>query len=182
MDEKTINIFKCSECEHTDDHVKYNVQTTSHEYGTAVIYKNSRGENDIDYDDSDYGDSDWDGSPTYECPSCENEFDRNEINELFTEYKITQKTFTAYQKGEITLNDIINGDTKIPASKEKEDCGSVVIKNAHRAIECESSFNFGTECPKCHAIQAVDPREENITCNYCNKEFNKTKLNNTMYA
>ncbi|MFA7301789.1 MAG: hypothetical protein WC069_05785 [Candidatus Shapirobacteria bacterium] len=79
--------WKCPECNEPIEDLRYEVDTTSYEYGTAELNSRPRPEQPqtrqingltlrvdyevvVDHNYDDTGDSNWDGDVKYECPEC----------------------------------------------------------------------------------------------------------------
>lgn len=190
---KYIAIFKCPNCEHLDQHVDYNVNSTSNEYGTASPVINENGLmqiNNLDYEYSDQGDSDWDGSPVMQCNECNEEMSKQETLDNYTVYTLTENEFLELRNGDIDLEDIVEEKKKGKKGKstikttEKPDCDAFnLIMKPTGGTECIEGFNaHGAECPKCHAILSRLDKEIELTCNECGHEFNIRKLTAETYA
>lgn len=194
-DVKYIAIFHCPECEWISEEIDYEVNTASYEMGTASADVNGSGElrDWFDTDCCDSGDNDWDGSPTYKCRECDHEMNEHEAKRRFIVYTMTPEIKDAFNRGTISLRDIVDGSDNqeittegiksIPKMPEKPDCESKTMKHLGTGLNHDTTIGFsnhGIQCPECENIQAADKNEIYFTCIECDHEFTITNLRESL--
>jgi hypothetical protein len=156
----------CPNCEEEITCLKYEVNTSSYEYGDADlsdhdITDGSDRNKIIDFNCNGCGDNSWDGTPQYTCPLCNDNISLNQIqwvpndDETLTEKKQEEKKKEKPEEPEETLHNIIKG---IDLGGEKgfrhNQTDSIMIcKKCIKPFPFETTKNNGNdeyfECPHC---------------------------------
>lgn len=167
--------WKCPSCETEIDHLCYNVQTTSSEYGSAYLNDHPKKKEDpyyekiTEHDYQDGGDTEWDGSPEYECPECNHRTDPENLIWFDSETE-KEEAKKKSEEPEETLHNIVKPKNSIiqnEISKDITDSSIICKKCSHVFIYDIEKEYFRTkekenflECPNCGQVNSLEEFKE----------------------
>ena len=183
--------WKCPNCEEEIDSLRFEVNTSSSEYGTADLNDSKKKKDEtyyeivVNHDCEDNGDTEWDGSPEYRCPECDDYINPDNLIWIDTEEEKTKEK-KKLEEPEETLHNVIKPQNSIiqnEISKDITDSSIICKKCFHVFIHRIERGYFGTEdkqnfleCPHCGQTNSLEEFKELLEKGIFNKHVITKKI------